>query len=72
VSEEECDYIIAGGGLAGAVLAEQLTTNGTKNVLVLEAGSADHKNKFINIPAGILRLFKSPFDWNYETKGEKA
>jgi len=32
----------------------------------------EHKKKFINIPAGILRLFKSPFDWNYETKGEKA
>jgi len=72
VSGEEYDYIIAGGGLAGTVLAERLTADGTKNVLVLEAGSADYKNKFINIPAGILRLFKSPFDWDYETKGEKA
>ena len=39
---------------------------------MLEAGSKDYKNKFIKIPAGILRLFKSKFDWQHETTGEKA
>ena len=34
----------------------------------MQAGSDDYKNKFINIPAGILRLFKSKFDWQHETK----
>lgn len=30
------DYIIVGGGTAGCVLANRLTADGTKNVLVLE------------------------------------
>ena len=32
------DYIIVGGGTAGCVLANRLTADGTKNVLVLEVG----------------------------------
>ena len=66
------DYIIAGGGLAGCVLAERLTADGTKRVLMLEAGRADYTNTFIRIPAGILRLFRSVYDWQHETGGEKA
>jgi len=69
---EPYDYVIVGGGLAGCVLAERLSTDGTKRVLVIEAGGADYNNKFIRIPAGILRLFRSAFDWQYESKGEKA
>jgi choline dehydrogenase len=34
--QEAYDYVIAGGGLAGLVLASRLSTNNT--VLVLEAG----------------------------------
>ena len=30
------DYIVVGGGTAGCVLANRLTADGTKNVLVLE------------------------------------
>mmetsp|Transcript_15233 Transcript_15233/g.31403 ORF Transcript_15233/g.31403 Transcript_15233/m.31403 type:complete len:607 (+) Transcript_15233:42-1862(+) len=71
VSSQSYDYIIAGGGLAGCVLAERLSQDPSKKVLLLEAGGADYKNKFIKIPAGILRLFKSKFDWQHETKGER-
>lgn len=72
VTSEPFDYIIAGGGLAGCVLAERLTADGTKRVLMLEAGRADYTNTFIRIPAGILRLFRSVYDWQHETGGEKA
>mmetsp|Transcript_26002 Transcript_26002/g.54149 ORF Transcript_26002/g.54149 Transcript_26002/m.54149 type:complete len:217 (-) Transcript_26002:22-672(-) len=72
VCDAPYDYIIAGGGLSGCVLAERLSQDPSKRVLLLEAGSADYKNKFIKIPAGILRLFKSGFDWQHETKGDKA
>ena len=71
VTEESYDYIITGGGLAGCVLADRLSADG-KKVLVLEAGGADYKSLFIRIPAGILRLFRSKYDWQHETGGEKA
>lgn len=72
VVEEPYDYIIAGGGLAGCVLAERLSADGSKRILVLEAGRPDYDNVFIRIPAGILRLFRSVYDWQYESGGEKA
>jgi len=71
VADEKFDYIITGGGLAGCVLAERLTADGTKKVLMVEAGRPDYNNIKIRIPAGILSLFRSVYDWQHETKGEK-
>jgi choline dehydrogenase-like flavoprotein len=71
VTQDGYDYIIAGGGLAGCLLADRLSTDG-KSVLVLEAGSHDYNNMLIRIPAGILRLFRSKYDWQHETSGEKG
>jgi choline dehydrogenase len=70
--EELYDYIIAGGGLAGCVLADRLSADGTKRVLVLEAGRDDYQTLFIRMPAGVLQLFRSVYDWQYETGGEKS
>jgi choline dehydrogenase-like flavoprotein len=71
VATESYDYIIAGGGLAGCLLADRLSADG-KKVLVLEAGRPDYNYLFIRIPAGILRLFRSKYDWQHETGGEKC
>lgn len=71
VVADEYDYIITGGGLAGCLLADRLSEDG-KKVLVLEAGRSDYRSLFIRIPAGILRLFKSKYDWQFETGGEQA
>jgi hypothetical protein len=39
VAGEKFDYIIVGGGTAGCVLANKLTADGSKKVLVLEVGA---------------------------------
>ena len=39
------DYIIAGGGLAGLVLANKLSADGTTTVLVLEAGGTGDEQR---------------------------
>lgn len=64
-AEGKYDYIVAGGGTAGCVLANRLSQDGSKRVLVLEAGTADYKHPYVKIPAGIVKLFKSRLDWDY-------
>jgi choline dehydrogenase-like flavoprotein len=66
----ECDFVIAGTGSAGAVLANRLSADSRTNVVVLEAGPVD-KDKFIHIPAAFSKLFRSPVDWDYLTEPQK-
>lgn len=37
---ERFDVLIVGGGSAGAVLANRFSENGTRRIMLLEAGSA--------------------------------
>jgi choline dehydrogenase len=60
------DYIIVGAGSAGCVLASRLTENPDARVLLLEAGPPDTADE-IHIPAAVNLLFKSAYDWNYQT-----
>ena len=53
------DYIIVGAGSAGCVLANRLSEDEGKTVLLLEAGGADH-NIFIHIPAGFFKTISNP------------
>ncbi len=64
------DYIIAGAGTAGCVLANRLSANPDVSVLLLEAGGKD--NYFwIDIPVGYLYTIGNPrTDWCYETESE--
>lgn len=64
---EKYDYIVVGGGTAGCVLANRLTADGTKSVLVLEAGVNGGPLE-TRVPAGLTRLFRHPvLDWNLFT-----
>lgn len=72
MANKQWDYIIVGGGTAGCLLANRLTTATGKRVLMLEAGLADYTNTRIRIPAGILDLFQSKFDWHFTTQNESA
>ena len=63
------DYVIAGGGSAGCVLASRLSANGA-SVLLLEAGPAD-THPFIHIPAGFTKLSGPKVNWGYRTVPQK-
>jgi choline dehydrogenase len=69
---ERFDYIIAGGGSAGSVLANRLSEDPSTRVLVLEAGRSDWRiDPFIHMPAALTFPIGSPFyDWRYESEPE--
>ncbi len=68
----EYDYIIAGGGTAGCVLANRLTANGAHRVLVLEAGPTDNY-LWIHIPIGYAKtMFHPRYNWGYYTEPEPS
>ena len=69
-SNRRFDYIIVGAGTAGCVLANRLSQDPSKQVLLLEAGKKD--NYFwIDVPVGYLYTIGNPrTDWCFETEAE--
>ncbi|MGA9575689.1 MAG: choline dehydrogenase [Lysobacterales bacterium] len=66
------DYIIIGAGSAGCVMANRLSENPAKRVLLLEAGGPDN-NPFIHIPAGLANLTNNKnVNWAYNTEPQAA
>ena len=66
----EYDYIVAGGGTAGCVLANRLSADPSVRVLLLEAGGKDDWI-WIHIPIGYLKCINNPrTDWCYRTEAE--
>jgi choline dehydrogenase len=62
------DYIIVGAGSAGCVLAERLTADGRRNVLLLEAGGSDRRF-FVHMPLGYGKTFYDrSINWMYEAE----
>ena len=68
--DEKFDYIVIGSGSAGGVVAARLTEDPDVRVLLLEAGPADDDDN-IHIPLAFSTLFKTRWDWNYETTPQK-
>ena len=70
MADESFDYIVIGSGSAGGVVAARLSEDASLKVLLLEAGPEDD-DEMIRIPAGFPTLFKTKWDWNYQTSGQK-
>jgi len=68
--EGEFDYIVVGAGTAGCIVANRLSADGRKRVLILEAGGSDNWIWF-HIPVGYLFAIGNPrSDWMFRTEPE--
>ncbi len=62
------DYVIVGAGSAGCVLANRLSADPDRSVLLIEAGSED-RNPLFRLPMLMGRLFHSGiYNWRYHTE----
>jgi choline dehydrogenase len=64
------DYVIVGAGTAGCLLANRLSADASKRVLLIEAGGRDNY-PWIHIPVGYLYCIDNPrTDWRYRTEAD--
>src|SRR6266403_1131536 len=68
--EGDFDYIVVGAGTAGCIVANRLSADPRKRVLILEAGGSDNWIWF-HIPVGYLFAIGNPrSDWMFRTEPE--
>jgi choline dehydrogenase len=68
MSDTTFDYIIIGGGTAGSLMANRLSADKRRRVLLIEAGRRDDYH-WIHIPVGYLYCIGNPrTDWLYSTE----
>ena len=60
------DYVIAGGGSAGCVLAGRLSEDPSVRVCLLEAGGSGD-SWLVTTPAAVPLMIRSPMNWGFET-----
>ncbi|MDR3371623.1 GMC family oxidoreductase N-terminal domain-containing protein [Rhodoferax sp.] len=70
--QTDFDYIIVGAGTAGCLLANRLSADPSKRVLLIEAGRQDDY-RWIHIPVGYLYCIGNPrTDWLYKTEPDRG
>ena len=65
IAEGEFDYVIAGGGTAGCVVAARLSEDPDVSVCLLEAGPSDVDDAAILRLEDWMYLLDSGYDWDY-------
>lgn len=63
------DYIVVGAGSAGCIVAARLSEDPGVFVALVEAGPADTAPE-IHIPAAFPTLFKTRWDWDFDSDCE--
>jgi choline dehydrogenase len=72
LSQTSFDYVIVGAGSAGCVLANRLTADGKRSVLLLEFGGSD-RSIFVQMPSALsIPMNMKRFNWFYHTQPEPA
>ncbi|MBB2992966.1 choline dehydrogenase-like flavoprotein [Mycolicibacterium iranicum] len=65
------DYVIAGGGTAGCVLAARLSENPDVTVCLIEAGPSDVGDDAILVLSEWMHLLDSGYDWDYPVEPQE-
>jgi choline oxidase len=71
IAAGEFDYVIAGGGTAGCVLAARLSEDSAVSVCLIEAGPSDVGDPRILALADWMYLLDSGYDWDYPVEPQQ-
>ncbi|KAI0795910.1 GMC oxidoreductase [Abortiporus biennis] len=65
------DYVVAGGGTAGCVIASRLSEDPNVSVLLIEAGKSEG-DLFTRMPLSFTKSYKTDVDWDYYTERQDS